>query len=302
MKMKEQSTTSAAVTVGLSAALAGILTDVIFYGLDSYKVMLQAGEHVKVSKLFRGALPVAIMGSGPSFGAFFICYNPIRNVLNERLGPGQESISVLVASIIAGVPSSIVAVPADVVKKYILLDRSTNLQTKPASLLGISKHLVQSGGVSRLFLGWQANILKDVPFVGIKMSLYEGMARLYLQFKDKSETKKLLCEDGLTKTKICSSVNADALNSVEAAGVGFISGLLTAVLTCPIDCVNSRIKSGELANFDVLSAHVEIVRKDGVRALFRGVVPRGLILGLGSTLFWYLQATIFHMLPAGGDK
>lgn len=120
----KQSATSEAVNSGVSAALAGILTDVIFYGLDSYKVMLQAGGPVQVSKLFRGALPLAVMGSGPSFGAFFICYNPIRNILNERLGAGQESISVLVASVISGVPSSIVAVPADVVKKYVLLGSS----------------------------------------------------------------------------------------------------------------------------------------------------------------------------------
>lgn len=163
---------------------------------------------------------------------------------------------------------------------------------------------MQTGGVKRLFLGWQANLIKDVPFVGIKMSLYEGMARVYLCLKDKNINKNLTSyKDGLkdNSTKTTTAVNADALNSLEAAGVGFVSGLLTAVLTCPIDCVNSRIKSGELANFGVISAHMEIIRKDGVGALFRGVVPRGAILGLGSTVFWYLQATILHMIPGAAS-
>jgi len=35
------------------------------------------------------------------------------------------------------------------------------------------------------------------------------------------------------------------LNGYEAAGAGMVSGVATAVLTCPIDCVNTRIKSGE---------------------------------------------------------
>ncbi len=60
---------------GLGGAFAGISTDLIFYGLDSFKVMKQAsnsGKNGKIqfSKLFQGALPIAVVGSGPSFGAF----------------------------------------------------------------------------------------------------------------------------------------------------------------------------------------------------------------------------------------
>jgi solute carrier family 25 folate transporter 32 len=126
--------------------------------------------------------------------------------------------------------------------------------------------------------------------VAIKMSLYEGIARVYLRAKS-----------GVSASKMITS--ADSLSSIEASGVGFTSGLMTAILTCPIDVVNTRIKSGELANFGVVDAHVQIIRKDGVTALFRGVVPRGAILGQGSTVFWYLQATLMHMItgapPAG---
>jgi hypothetical protein len=150
-------------------------------------------------------------------------------------------------------------------------------------VLGVAKQIMHESGARGLFLGWQANILRDVPFVAIKMSLYEGIARAYLRAKN-----------GVSAAKMITS--ADSLTSIEASGVGFTSGLATAILTCPIDCVNTRIKSGELANFGVVGAHMEIVRKDGVTALFRGVVPRGAILGLGSTVFWYLQATLMHMI------
>jgi hypothetical protein len=274
--------TAEAVNTAASATAAGILTEIIFYGLDSYKVMKQMGEKVKLSRLFRGTVPLALFGSGPSYGAFFICYNPLRNHLSKAVGAGNESFSVLIASIIAGVPSSIVAVPADVIKKQLLL---TSSASNPAgvSVLGVGKQIVKEGGVRGLFLGWQANILRDVPFVAIKMSLYEGIARVYLRAKNGASASKMI-------------TSADSLNSTEASGVGFASGLMTAILTCPIDCVNTRIKSGELANFGVVGAHLEIIRKDGVTALFRGVVPRGAILGLGSTVFWYLQATLMHMI------
>jgi hypothetical protein len=46
-----------------SGAIAGIVTDIIFYGLDSYKVMLQANQKVKLSAIYRGVLPIALTGT-----------------------------------------------------------------------------------------------------------------------------------------------------------------------------------------------------------------------------------------------
>jgi hypothetical protein len=51
--------------------LSGALSELIFYSIDSFKVQLQAGEKIKVSHLFRGAIPIACCGSLPSFGVFF---------------------------------------------------------------------------------------------------------------------------------------------------------------------------------------------------------------------------------------
>lgn len=283
--------TMEAVNTGLSATFAGVMTEIIFYGLDSYKVVQQAGEKIKFSKLFRGSIPIALTGAAPSYGVFFVLYNPIRNVLNDQLGPGKESVSVLLSSIIAGIPSSVVYVPADVVKKQILLGTvGKGADGKSHSVLQTARHLAQTEGIGRLFLGWKANLYKDVAFSAIKMSLYEGLARAYLDFKIKDVEEK--------SDKV---VDADSLSSLEAAGVGFVSGVCTAIATCPIDCVNSRIKSGELANFDVMHAHLEIIRKDGMSALFRGVVARSIMLGLGSTVFWYLQASSMHLLTGSAD-
>eukprot|EP00598_Pedospumella_elongata_P015897 CAMPEP_0184994202 /NCGR_PEP_ID=MMETSP1098-20130426/48365_1 /TAXON_ID=89044 /ORGANISM="Spumella elongata, Strain CCAP 955/1" /LENGTH=81 /DNA_ID=CAMNT_0027520209 /DNA_START=28 /DNA_END=270 /DNA_ORIENTATION=- len=68
------SATVEAINTGISATFAGIATELLFYGLDSYKVVQQAGEKVKISKLFRGALPVALAGAGPSYLVFFGLY------------------------------------------------------------------------------------------------------------------------------------------------------------------------------------------------------------------------------------
>jgi hypothetical protein len=78
--------------------------------------------------------------------------------------------------------------------------------------------------------------------------------------------------------------------------IGLTSGIATAIVTSPQDCVNTRIKSGELESLSVTAAHFEIYRRDGVSALFRGLVPRCVILGLGSTIFWFGYAEVKLLL------
>ena len=116
--------------------------------------------------------------------------------------------------------------------------------------------------------------MKDVPFAGLKMSIYEGVARVYLRYSRSSVDT--------------TNLGADALTSVEAAVVGFGAGCVTSVITTPLDNVNTRIKSGELAEFGIIKAHMEIVKRSGAYGLFRGLIPRTLTIGFGSTLFWYI--------------
>lgn len=83
-----------ALNAAASAMVADIISDFLFYGLDSYKTMQQAGKKIHYSRLFRGALPIAVSGSGPPSGLFFVLYNPLRNAINEQIGPGGEGFSV----------------------------------------------------------------------------------------------------------------------------------------------------------------------------------------------------------------
>lgn len=248
----------------LAGGLAGAFTEIIFYAIDSAKVQSQAGEKLTVSRLYRGAIPIAFSGSFPSIGVFFGVFNPAKEYLcgqNKYSGSG-----VLTASVIAAIPSSLAGVPADVLKKRLVLGMEQSIREACLAVL-------KKDGISGLFLGWRTNMIKDIPFAGLKLSLYEGISDFYLKSFRPQE-------------------NSRSLKPLEAAGVGLVSGTMTSVLTCPIDCVNTRIKSGELADFGVIAAHREIVKRNGVRALFRGLLPRTVVLSLGSTVFWFLYARL----------
>lgn len=258
-----------------SGALAGITADMVFYGLDSYKVMRQAGETLKMRRLFRGMVPVAVLGSGPSFAIFFGVYSFAKDTLERATGDSKTS--VLLASILGGIPSSLVAVPADVLKKRIVLE------TTERSWLTVSREIISKEGTKGMFLGWRANMLKDLPFAAIKMSLYEGCKALYLNLRSKY-------------WKQTSDQSEGRLSLLEFGIVGFASGAATAVLTTPLDCVNTRIKSGELREYGVMRGHFEIVKRDGWKALFRGLGPRAIIISLGSSVFWSMQNAIIKVI------
>lgn len=124
-----------------SAAFAGVLSDIIFYGLDSYKVLLQSKQKVAISRVFSGALPIATLGSGPSFAIFFGLYSQIKITVTEDFGANNQQ-AALIASLFAGIPSSLAGVPADVLKKRMII-RSESLRS--------AYSVVLKGGLSGFF-------------------------------------------------------------------------------------------------------------------------------------------------------
>ena len=247
-----------------AAILVGITTDVIFYGVDSYKVMKQNGGVVKLNRAFRGVLPVATTGSGPTFGVFFAVYNPLKIYFTNIFNGFDESFGVLMASCVAGSASSIVGVPSDVIKKRLVLSSG-----REVSFGAVGRDILRKEGFKGFFVGWKANFVKDVPFAGLKLSFYEAISRLLYDKK--------------------------TLDSLESGIVGFASGVMTAVVTCPLDVVNTRIKSGELQGYGVFAAHQQVVVRSGFLSLYMGLLPRRFILGFGSTIFWSLLTKVKNL-------
>jgi solute carrier family 25 S-adenosylmethionine transporter 26 len=297
---------------GVAGGAAGALTELIFYSLDSAKIQMQAGKRLgNLSSLFKGMAPTVLAGSAPSFAAFFATFTPLKNTLNSRFGRNDdgsanatfETLNVLAASILAGVPSSLVSVPSDVVKKRLLLNGGD------ATWGSTARSIWHEDGLRGFMVGWRTNLVRDIAFAAIKMTLYEGCSRIYLNMIDKPLGSRDLNHNPMTDSSTSSSssspqssqfkrTDSDHLKPIEAAAMGLVSGALTAVITQPIDCVNTRIKSGELASFNIARAHAEIVRRDGVQALFRGLTPRMVILGVGSTVFWYWFAKVRSLVAA----
>jgi hypothetical protein len=248
-------------------ALAGAVTESIFYGVDSAKVLIQMGQAVKISRLLNGVGPLMLLGTAPSFGTFFACYSALTSSFQSFDPDGDPYLHVFAASTAAAVPTSFVSVPADLIKKQIFSADSSTFRQAVTTIY-------RNRGLAGFIIGWRINIIRDVPFVAVKMSLYEGLSRAYTaRFRPDVE-----------------------ISGLETGGIGFFSGFLTAIVTNPMDTVNTRTKSGELAHLRILAAHAYIIKTGGFLALFRGLGPRVVTTGLGATVFWYIHYHIHRFI------
>jgi solute carrier family 25 S-adenosylmethionine transporter 26 len=245
--------------------VAGAATDAAFYSIDGYKAQLQSGLGVDYRRMSRGLVSLSLVGNAPSLAFFFASYSALK-----QSAVGDSAAGVLAASLVCAVPASLISVPGDTLKKRVVLgvDRSPSAALR--AVMKSSSAADGGTGVRGLFVGWQANMAKDVPFAAMKMTLYEGLLRLAAYMAPGNRS-------------------VDDLREVERAGVGFCSGAVTAVLTNPLDVVNTRMKVGMIpASQGIVAGANAVFRAEGPAALFAGLAPRVLIIGFGSSLFFFL--------------
>jgi hypothetical protein len=254
-------------------AAAGVVADAVLYAIDSAKVRAQTAP-VKGADgfriLFRGIIPTILLGSVPVFGTFFFIYAPIRETLHHS----DYEYFLPVASSICAVPATIIGIPSDVIKKRLVLGIDANV-------ISALNHIMADRGWRGLFAGWHVNLVRDLPFAAVKVGLYETFVSHYKNWY------------GLSKR--------DPIPPLGAAICGVASGVACAIVTCPLDVINTRIKSGETTSTSILRVGKQIVANQGIPALFRGVAMRSIVLGIGSSIFWPIQRSISHLLQPDYD-
>lgn len=139
------------------------------------------------------------------------------------------------------------------------------------SLYGAARDIVRSEGPRGLFSGFGATAVRDAPYAGLYVLLYEQLKRRLAVLSSSSSSPET------TPTNSSSSIN-------------FVSGAMAAglatAITNPFDAVKTRLQLMPGRYGNMLRAGQLMVREDGVRSLFGGL---GLRIGrkaLSSALAW----------------
>jgi solute carrier family 25 (mitochondrial S-adenosylmethionine transporter), member 26 len=247
----------------LAGGIAGTVTDITLFPLDTLKTRLQQGGprggHM-LRNLYSGLGPAALI-AGPSAACFFVVYDLAkRDVFRDTpLGHGQ-------AAALAEVAACLVKVPFEVVKQ-----RQQAGETSLTSFQ-LGRRILTTEGIRGSYSGLGATIIREIPFGFIQMPLYEFL-----------------------KAQLLSRKVTDSLSNVEACGCGAVAGGVAALVTCPIDVWKTRLMLG-----DKNTTIWKIARQEGWRTLFSGAVPRVAWISVGGSLFFgvyeFARKELIHFL------
>ncbi|PFH36420.1 carrier superfamily protein [Besnoitia besnoiti] len=208
-----------------------------------------------------GALAV---GTFPSSALFFVTYEGSKQFLakqeaGQRLSP---ALTYVVCSTVAEFASCCVRTPFEMLKQQMQL--GMHLTTT-----GAIQAIWRRDGWQGFFVGFNATIVRDLPFVGVEMALWEYLKKYFCSMPGVSDSA--------------------ALTSISSGLAGLLAGGGAAVATTPLDVVKTRLMTQEEGRyqyrgyFDCFSS---ILRREGPGALFLGLKLRVIWVALGGALFF----------------
>ncbi|CAN6932401.1 unnamed protein product [Brassica oleracea] len=243
----------------VAGGLAGLVVEAALYPIDTIKTRVQVardGGKIIWKGLYSG-LGGNLAGVLPASALFFVVYEPTKQKLLKVLPEKFSAVAHLAAGALGGAVSSIVRVPTEVVKQ--------RMQTGQfASAPDAVRLIIAKEGFGGMYAGFGSFLLRDLPFDALQFCVYEQLRIGY----------KLAARRDL--------------NDPENAMLGAVAGAVTGVLTTPLDVIKTRLMVQGAGNQykGVSDCLKTILREEGSSALWKGMGPRVLWIGIGGSIFF----------------
>jgi len=253
---------------------------VAFFPIDTVKTRLQAREGFLKAGGFNGiykGLGSVLVGSAPGAAAFFTSYEYLKTKLPKLIPALQIEEAAPFLHMLAAsggeAAACIIRVPTEVIKQR----QQTSTYGVSASSFTALKRTLAESGIQGLYRGYLSTIAREIPFCCIQFPLYEYLKTLAVTRHPSLRTSKELPA------------------WPDAALCGSISGAIAAGLTTPLDVAKTRImlsrttsnhSSEAVQGYDkILPTLRRVYVEEGGGALFRGLAPRVVWIGLGGSVF-----------------
>ncbi|KAL8970697.1 MAG: hypothetical protein Q9197_003680 [Variospora fuerteventurae] len=255
----------------------GTLPSVIRTGFGSalyFSTLNALRQHVSRSNLLASAGMASIVQTNPR-------RTPSSSLSSSSSSlPQLSNLANLTTGAIARASAGLVMMPITVIKvRY-----ESNLYAY-RSLLGAGSAILKHEGPRGFFSGFGATAIRDAPYAGLYVVLYEQSKRRLSQLKDATAPVG-------GKMKRSSSVPINFVSGVLAAG-------LATALTNPFDAVKTRLQLMPGRYENMVQASRQMVREEGVRSLFDGLGLRMGRKAVSSALAWTLYEELVRRAEGG---
>ncbi|KAJ1731668.1 carnitine transporter [Coemansia biformis] len=253
----------------LSGGFGGMCLVAAGHPLDLLKVRMQTSTQYKstldcfrktlaengIRGMYRG-MAAPLVGATPVFAICFWGYDMgqkiVRRTYNlsptDRLSTGQ----ILFAGGFSAVPTTAVMAPMERIKCTLQVTSAGGSGTVYKGPVDAAMGIIRAGGVSSLFKGTCATLLRDVPGSVAYFGAYELIKRF------------------LTNR----SAGEGAISPLAIVAAGGLAGMANWAVAIPPDVLKSRLQTSAEGRYSgVRQVFVEMMRTEGPAALFRGIGP-----------------------------
>lgn len=275
--VKKEVKKSRTVTDLIAGGTAGLFEALCCHPLDTIKVRMQLykksgqkppgflktginiAQKEGILSLYKG-LGAVVIGIVPKMGIRFSSYEFYRGFLKNADGSIDTS-STFIAGVGAGITEAVMIVnPMEVVK--IRLQAQHHSMKDP---LDVPKYrnaphaaytIVKEEGFKTLYRGVSLTAARQATNQGVNFTVYSKLKE-YLQGYH----------------------NKDVLPAWETSLIGLISGALGPLSNAPLDTIKTRLQkstyaSNESAMVRIVKIGKQLVKEEGINALYKGITPR----------------------------
>lgn len=222
--------------------------------MDTIKTRMQIGQGdaFRLGGLYSGVMG-SLFGQVPYGVLTFGSYEIYKESLLKRFPNVKPAFIYALAAIMGDVTGSGWLCPSEVMKQQL---QAGIYPTMGEALKGIWS----KSGLGGFYQGFTGGLARDVPFRVAQLTTFEVTKSIYLRAK-RSQS---------------SSSDSASLSAFEAAICGAAAGSFSAAITNPLDRIKTLMMTDTTNAYggSVVACATKIVKDDGLRGLFAGVVPR----------------------------
>ncbi|KAI5669580.1 hypothetical protein M9H77_19433 [Catharanthus roseus] len=248
----------------ISGAIAGAVSRTAVAPLETIRTHLMVGssghsttevfhdilQHDGWKGLFRGNL-VNVIRVAPSKAIELFAYDTVNKNLSPKPGE-QPKIPIppsLVAGACAGVSSTLVTYPLELLKTRLTIQRGVY-----DGLFDAFIKILQEGGPGELYRGLTPSLIGVIPYAATNYFAYDTLRKAY---------RKIFKQE--------------KIGNIETLLIGSAAGAISSSATFPLEVARKQMQvgavSGRQVYKNVLHALASIVEQEGIQGLYRGLGP-----------------------------
>uniref|UniRef100_A0A5B6ZMI1 Adenine nucleotide transporter BT1 n=1 Tax=Davidia involucrata TaxID=16924 RepID=A0A5B6ZMI1_DAVIN len=200
--------------------------------------------------LFRGNL-VNVIRVAPSKAIELFVYDTVNKNLSPKPGeqPKLPIPASLVAGACAGVSSTLVTYPLELLKTRLTIQRGVY-----DGLFDAFIKILQEGGPGELYRGLTPSLIGVVPYAATNYFAYDTLRKAYRKF-----------------------FKQDKIGNIETLLIGSAAGAISSSATFPLEVARKHMQVGALRGRhvykNVLHALSSILEQEGIQGLYKGLGP-----------------------------